>query len=269
MDDNVRLDEAVFCALDFETTGVNSVIDKIIEIGMVRFTMNEVLCTYSSFVDPQRDIPEGAFQIHGITEDMVKGAPLMENLLEDVAGFIGDSPLVIQNPRFDLAFLDVAFRHSSKHIPPLEAYDTVRLARKTFPDLPNYRLRTLCESLDINIHYHRALSDAQGCMEVFRRVVAFHDRNREWKLNDLNNLHGKIFQPQLTKKEKKRLNLNNTICIGDVVQIRYMDNNGDITTRRILPKELVQNGNKSYIYAFCYMRNDNRYFNTRRILKVF
>jgi DNA polymerase III epsilon subunit family exonuclease len=269
MHDNVKLTDAVFCALDFETTGINPVLDRIIEIGMVRFTMDRVLDTFSTFINPRRDIPEGAVRIHGITGDMVKDAPPISSMLERVESFIGGSPLVIQNPRFDLAFLEAAFKESSRSLPRLEAYDTVRLSRKTFPDLPNYRLQTLCENLNIRICYHRALSDAEGCMEVFRKVVQNHDREGRWAMDDLINLHGRALQPRLTRKQKRMLNLDNTILLGDVVQIRYMDNNGNITTRRILPKELVQNGSKSYIYAFCYMRNDNRYFNTRRILKVY
>jgi len=154
-------------------------------------------------------------------------------------------------------------------VPELHAYDTVRLSRKTFSNLPNYRLGTLCEHLNINIQYHRALSDAIGCMEVFRRIVSYHDRSKNWNFYDLDRIHGGAVQPRLSKKAKQRLNINNKIFIGDVVKIRYMDNNGDITIRSILPKGLVKNGNKSYLYAYCYLRNDDRYFNTSRILRVF
>jgi DNA polymerase III epsilon subunit family exonuclease len=265
----MRLKDAVYCALDFETTGINPVADGIVEIGLIRFTLGEVLETYSTFVNPGRDMPEAVIKIHGITGDMVKGAPPIADLLDSLAGFIGDSPLVIQNPRFDLSFMEVAFKQSTRDVPAFRAYDTVTIARQTFANLPNYRLQTLCESLGVEIRYHRALSDALGCMEVFRRAVAFHDHEGSWTFNDLHRIHGQPIRPRLSRREKERLHLNNRIVIGDEVQIRYMDETGKITNRRILPKGLVQNGGRSYLWAFCYLRNGDRYFNTRRILKVF
>jgi len=267
--EGMRLRDAVYCALDIETTGINPVIDGIVEVGLIRFTMDRVLETWSTLVDPGRDMPEEVVKIHHITSDMVRGAPHIGDLLEGISSFIGDAPLIIQNPRFDLAFMEVAYKKSTLNIPPFRAYDTVRLARQTFANLPNYRLSTLCEALNIDINYHRALSDAQGCMEVFRQVVRFHDRGGTWSFNDLHRIHGQAVRPRLSRREKERLHINNQIVIGDEVQIRYMDDAGKITIRRILPKELVRNGRKSYIYAYCYLRNDDRYFNTSRILKVF
>jgi DNA polymerase-3 subunit epsilon len=265
-----RLGDAVFCALDFETTGVNPALDRIVEIGMVRFTLDETLATFSTLIDPEQEMPERAMEIHGITNEMVHGAPRIGDMLPGVTEFMGDATLVIQNPRFDLTFLEVAFKKCEMDVPPLSAYDTVRLSRKTFVNMPNYRLETLCANLDIeSTGHHRALADACSCMEVFRKVVRFHDTLGEWTFRDLTRLHGDAMQPQLSRKQKRRLNLNNDIYIGDVVKIRYMDESGRVTTRRILPKEVVQNGNKTYIHAFCYMRNEDRFFNTRRILKVY
>ncbi len=268
-DRNSKLEEAVFCALDFETTGINPVVDRIVEVGMVKFTMAEELSAYSTLINPQRHIPENVVSIHGITDSMVKDAPLIKDLLGKMVDFIDGSPLIIQNPRFDLAFLEVAFLNSRAPLPLFQAYDTVRLSRKTFTDFPNYRLETLCRNLEILIEPHRALSDARGCMEVFRRVVRYHDREGMWGFSDLNRLHGKMMEPRLSRKEKQQLNISNKIFIGDVVQIRYMDEVGNVTTRRILPKQVIKSGNKTFLQAFCYLRNEDRYFNTRRILKIF
>lgn len=268
-DGHTNLRDAVFCAFDCETTGINPAIDRILEVGIIRFTLEEVLTSYSSLVNPMREIPEYSTTIHGITDEMVKDAPAVGDILGAVADFIGDSPLVIQNPRFDLSFLGVAFRQGQRPLPPFHAYDTVRLSRSTFTGLPNFRLATLCASLNIAPPGHRALSDAHGCMEVFRKVVKYHDRDGAWNFNDLNRLHGNTVKPRLAKKVKRSLNMDNRIYIGEAATIRYMDGLGNITVRRIIPHELVQSGGKSYIYAYCYLRNENRYFNTRRILRVF
>ncbi len=268
IDEHIHLRDAVFCALDLETTGINPVIDAIIEIGLIRFTMERELESYSSFVNPGRSIPDGAVCVHGITEDMVKDSPAIGELLGGVADFIGNAPLIIHNPRFDLAFLEVAFKKCGRSLPAFGAYDTVRLAQRTFI-MPNYKLRTLCENLKIEVPVHRALSDAYACMEVFRRVVSHHDREQNWDFTNLERLHGKVINPRLTKKQKERLDVKNKIYIGDVVKIQYIDENGDVTVRQILPKQLIKGGKADYLLAYCYLRHDDRYFNTRRIMKVF
>ena len=267
-DEHRFLHDAVFCALDLETTGINPVIDAIVEIGLIRFTMSEVLESYSSLVNPGRSIPEGAVGIHGITEEMVRDAPAIGGLLGGVADFIAGAPLVIHNPSFDLAFLEVAFKKCGRSLPAFSAYDTVRLAQRTFI-MPNYKLRTLCENLKIEVPVHRALSDAYACMEVFRRALRYHDREGSWDFANLERLHGKAVNPRLTKKQKERLDVKNKIYIGDVVKIQYIDENGDVTVRQILPKQLIKGGKADYLLAYCYLRHDDRYFNTRRIMKVF
>lgn len=265
-----KLRDAEFCALDIETTGINPVVDRIVEIGMIRFNIRDGAGeSYCSLVHPGRDIPEKVIEIHGITNEMVRDAPPLIDILDDIAAFIGDRPLVIQNPRFDMGFLNIAYKLSGKQLPVLEAYDTVYLSRQTFMDMPNYRLTTLCSRLNIVIRHHRALSDAEAHMEVFRRVLKYHDPEGEWTFGDLQRLHGETIIPRLTQKQKEKLDFVNKIFIGDVVKIRYMDENGDITIRRIYPKEIIKNGRKSYIHAYCYLRKSDRYFNTRRILKIY
>ena len=161
MNDSIKLNDAVFCALDFETTGINPVIDRIIEVGMVKFTIDGVIETYSSFINPERDIPPETTEIHGITDVMVKDAPLIESMLDTISEFIGDSPLIIQNPRFDLAFLDVAFKKCARRI---RSYlRTTPCASRDRPSKRELQAENLCDNLNIEIHCHRALSDAMGC----------------------------------------------------------------------------------------------------------
>jgi DNA polymerase III subunit alpha, Gram-positive type len=269
MDVHTKIRDVVFCALDIETTGINPVVDRMLEIGIIRFSMSGIIEQFESFVNPERDIPAENMLIHGITEEMVKDAPVVGDLLGKITEFIGDSPLVIQNPRFDLAFLDIAFKLRNLNIPFLEAYDTVSLSKKTFPGMTDHRLQTLCKRLNIEIHHHRALSDAYGCMELFKKILGYHDSKGNWTIKDLNRLHGQTIIPQLTTKQKEKLNFNNKIFIGDTVKIRYMDDEGRISIRKIFPKSLIKNGKKSYIHAYCYLREDDRYFNIARILKVF
>ncbi|HEY1406101.1 MAG TPA: 3'-5' exonuclease, partial [Spirochaetota bacterium] len=160
-----------FCALDIETTGINPYAARLIEIGIVIFTMEKIIAEYQTLVNPGTHIPEQVEMIHGISDDMVANAPSIDGVIDEIIAFIGDRPLVIHNSKFDLSFLEMECRRSNREIPPWVSFDTVILARKTFPGFLNHKLDTLCGIFGIPLSHHRALQDAFGCMEVFRRCV--------------------------------------------------------------------------------------------------
>ncbi len=263
-----KIRDIEFCALDFETTGLNPLIDRMVEVGIVRFTMDEVLDTYQSLVNPQRDIPGRVSMIHGITADMVQQAPMVRDILDEVAGFIGNSILIIQNSRFDLSIMDAAYRSHDLKTPSMMSFDTLTLARKAFPHLPNYKLGTLCDSFNIPIRAHRALSDAYGCMDVFRNVIREVDPSGRWSLRDLHKYHGKMVTTQSIRPGKKRNPVDSRIPIGHRITIQYRDVKGNISTRSILPRRFLAQGDKDYVHAYCYLREDDRFFNTANILNV-
>jgi len=263
-----KITEIEFCALDFETTGLNTLIDRMVEVGIVRFTFNEILDTYESLVNPERDIPEHVTMIHGINADMVQESPSVRDTLDDITRFIGNSILIIQNPRFDLSIMDAAFRTHNLATPPMMSFDTLTLARKAFPDLPNYRLGALCERFNIPIRAHRAISDAYGCMDLFKTIIRKLDPKGTWTLRDLQKYHGKMITTQSIRPGKKRNPADSRIPIGHRVTIKYRDARGNVSTRSILPKKFVAQGNNDYVQAYCYLRQDDRFFNTANILSV-
>nr|HOP63918.1 3'-5' exonuclease [Spirochaetota bacterium] len=167
MNSGRKLSSVNFCAIDLETTGVNPAFNKIIEIGAAKFRLDGAVETFHTLVNPGVSIPETVIRIHGITDSMVASAPVIEDIIDSFHDFIEDSVLVIQNPRFDLSFIDRAFRSNEIIFAPLQALDTVRLAKNYFPDLPNHKLSTLAEHLGIVCRKHRALDDALVCMQVF------------------------------------------------------------------------------------------------------
>lgn len=196
----MKLKDTVFCALDLETTGPNYALDRIVEVGLIQFTLDGVMKTFDTLVNPDMEIPQFIISIHGITNEMVKDAPRIGDLLKNIADFVGQSPLVIQNPQFDLGILESEFRRYDQRIPRLIAYDTVRLSRMTFTEMTNHKLNTLCENLNIKLEHHRALSDAFGCMEVFKKIIKHHDQSNMWDFRDFKKLHGKGVKPKSHKK---------------------------------------------------------------------
>lgn len=259
---------ARFCALDIETTGTNSYSDRVIEIGLAAFTLGGKLETYQSFVNPGRHIPEQVTAIHGITDDMVRDARSCADVLPEIISFVDSAPLVIHNRRFDLAFLDMECRRAFRKLPPWVSYDTVIFSRKSFPDTPNHKLDTLCEFFSVPLEHHRALQDAVGCKEVFRHCIEYADPSKKWRFADLNAYTGAPesagFIHELQFKERR----GGRITLGREAVIRYVDGEGNTTERRILPKKIYKKGKQTVIFAFCYLRNEDRYFKSSRIEEI-
>jgi len=161
-----------FIAFDLETTGTVPGADQIVEIGAVRFVDGQVEAVFSTLVDPLRPIPPGASAVNGITDDMVKGKPTIDTLLEALTEFCGDDHLVAHNAPFDSQFLTADYKKVELPTPRGIILDTLPIARKVFPGLPNYKLGTLVQHLKIpTTDFHRAEEDATYCGKLFLELV--------------------------------------------------------------------------------------------------
>ena len=259
---------AEFCALDLETTGINPYIDKIIEVGAVRFTIDGPIVEYQTMINPARHIPEQVSLIHGITDDMVTDAPLCRNILPELIRFIGDAPLIIHNSRFDISFMEMECRHAGIRIPQWESYDTVIFSRRSFPDIFNHKLDTLCSHFNVPLTHHRALQDALGCMEIFRRCVKAKDPGRGWNFAQLNAYSGGAEPSGLIQELQIKERRGGKIVVGKEVVIRYIDGEGNTTERKILPKKIYKKGKQTVVLAHCFLRDEERFFKVNRIDEV-
>ncbi len=265
---NVKLSSVDFCAVDLETTGVNPAFDKIVEIGAVRFRLDGGNICYQTLVNPGINIPENVIRIHGITNEMVSGFPAIDEVWNDFFSFIDGTVLVIQNPRFDLSFIERAFSANSVKKPELLALDTVRLAKKHFTELPNHKLPTLASHLGLDLVSHRALDDAIACMVVFCESLKGLGVTGESSFSDLVKVHGELVHPGIVSESSQGREVWRNICIGEEVTIRYKDSDGIVTKRHILPKEFLKYGKNNYILAHCFLRDSERCFMTSRIISI-
>jgi DNA polymerase-3 subunit epsilon len=161
-----------FIAFDLETTGTVPGVDQIVEIGAVRFINGAVEAVFSTLVDPLRSIPPGASAVNGIFDEMVKGKPTIDQLLESFSAFCGDDPLVAHNASFDAQFVLSDFKKHEMTAPRGVVLDTLSIARKVFPGLPNYKLGTLVQHLKIpTTDFHRAEEDATYCGKLFQEMT--------------------------------------------------------------------------------------------------
>jgi len=181
-----------FISFDLETTGTLSHIDDIIEIGAIYFEAGELKDRFQTLVSIDRPIPPGASKVNGITDEMLKGKPKIEEVLPDFANFCGDHLIVAHNASFDFQFLLRAIQEHRTPAPRGFVLDTCQLARKTFPRLLNYKLSTCLEYLKIKGNgFHRAESDAFYCCQLFLSILEKHSFSTD-QVQDLAKLSGRV-----------------------------------------------------------------------------
>jgi DNA polymerase-3 subunit epsilon len=162
--------------LDTETTGFDAVGgDRLVEIGCIEL-MNHVPTgkTFWKYVNPERDVPQAAFQVHGLSTEFLSDKPKFAEVADELLGFIGDSPVIAHNAEFDMKFLNVELERAGKPtIPFARAIDTVAMARRKFPGAPA-SLDALCKRFNIdnsNRTLHGALLDAQLLADVYLELM--------------------------------------------------------------------------------------------------
>ena len=161
--------------LDTETTGLDpSTGDRIVEIGCVEL-YNSVLTgqTFHVYIDPERDVPEEAFRVHGLSRAFLSDKPKFREVAAAFSDFIGDARLVIHNAEFDIKFINAELRRCD--MTPLlmdRVLDTLQLARRKHPGASN-TLDALCARYKIDNSRrtkHGALLDAEILAEVYTEL---------------------------------------------------------------------------------------------------
>ena len=158
----------LFAILDIETTGFSpNRGDKIVEIAIITTDFQgKIIDIYETLINPRRDV--GPTNIHGITAEMVKKAPFIENVIDDVIYQIQNKTIVGHNISFDLRFVNYEIdNHLSYHI-DLKGICTLQLSNQVIPDLPARRLECFCDYFDIqNSSSHTAFGDCRATAELF------------------------------------------------------------------------------------------------------
>ena len=198
-----------FVSFDLETTGFIAGVDRIVEIGAIRFVNGEPEAHFCTLIDPGVEIPQAASRVNGITTDMVSGKPTIDRILPAFAEFCGDDILVAHNANFDFQFLVSDVVRLEAPAPKGVVLDSCNMARKIMPGLPNYKLGTLVHHLEIpSMNFHRAEEDATYCGHLFIRLI--EKMSGGWNLPPIENLvaiSGKteLRFPQITPKPKQLL----------------------------------------------------------------
>ena len=162
--------------LDTETTGFEpSEGDRIVEIGAVElFNHLPTGRTYHQYINPKRNMPEAAFNVHGLSEEFLSDKPVFKDIAQEFIDFIKDSKLVIHNASFDMKFLNAELGWVNRPALPMnQAIDTLAIARRKFPGSPA-SLDALCRRFGIDNSsrtLHGALLDSEILAEVYLELV--------------------------------------------------------------------------------------------------
>jgi len=155
-------------SLDLETTGLDPHKDAIIEIGAVRFSGNRTEDEFTTLINPGRHIPEFISGLTGISDEMVRQAPMIRDVLDELGAFVGDALILGHNIQFDLSFL-----RKFKLFELNETVDTYELAAVLMPSASRYNLGALGLQLGIPLPAtHRALDDARLTAAAFQNLLA-------------------------------------------------------------------------------------------------
>ena len=163
--------EDAFVAFDLETTGLHAGQDRIIEIGAVLMQNGKELERFQTFVDPERKLSQEIIDLTGITDDLLVGAPKIEEALPKFLEFVGDRVLVAHNAKFDTGFIRSECARLGYEYNFTSA-DTLTLSQQLLPELGKFKLDVVAKALSLpNFNHHRAGDDANICGLIFGKFL--------------------------------------------------------------------------------------------------
>lgn len=176
-----------YVVFDIETTGLSKEKEMITEIGAVKVADGKIIDRFSTSVNPQRPISAEITKLTGITDDMVKDAPTIENVLPEFLKFCEDTVLVAHNASFDTGFIRIAAERAGLGELHHTIVDTLELARALLPELNKHKLDIVCEHLGVTLNgHHRAVNDAEATAEVFIKFLDMLAEKKIFTLDEIN-----------------------------------------------------------------------------------
>lgn len=269
---NPAMRSTVLVAFDTETTGLHPGFDQLVEIAACRFCNGEVIDTFQTLVNPEREIPPAIVELHGITDEMVRDAPRASEAVKSFLEYVRDDHLIAHNAPFDENFISFNCYRFNIKAPPSRIFDTLIMTRRLFPEFKGHSLSVLCDLFDIEHRTkHRGMPDVMGVVGVFQQCIARLERRGIQSWEQFLEWYGDpiVFSPEkfslLVRLPSEYAPLRNAIELGHRIEIAYYDRDGNKTRRAIDPQGLYVAHGNLYITAFCHLRGANRNFKLERI----
>ena len=159
-----------YCVFDIETTGFNADLDGITEIAVCKLRNGEIIDEFTTFVNPEKPIPHNVQELTHITDDMVKDAPIIDEVMPKFLEFTKGSVLVAHNAHFDVKFISTKSSKLGLEFKPY-VIDTYEMSLELYNDVENHKLGTLVEHLGIELDgAHRAINDTRATAKMFLKM---------------------------------------------------------------------------------------------------
>ncbi len=268
----LSIDQTDFVVFDVETTGLDPHSgDRICEIGAIKLRGTRSIDEFGSLVNPQREIPIGAYEVNNISDEMVKDAPTIDKVLPLFLRFIEGSHLVAYNADFDLSFINNESGLLGIRLPAdTSVLDCLLMSRSLLPKIGRYSLGFVAENLGIPLlNQHRALEDAELTSKVFIHFLKMLKDKGVESIDNIHSLFGLDAGLKHQLNNQKVAELLQAIDLGAKLKIRYFSpGKGEVTQREITPKEIREDKDKSFLVAFCHLRGEERTFRVDGILSI-
>ncbi|MGO9412429.1 MAG: exonuclease domain-containing protein [Spirochaetia bacterium] len=257
-----------YVAFDVETTGLIPGVDRILELAAVMFEGGRVLDCFQLLVDPRVCIPQAASRVNGITDQMVNGAPPIEEALPGFLGFLGKGTPVAHNATFDVGFITADARRTGQVPPAGPVLDTRGLARRAFPARASYSLQNLSRDLRLEQGTHRALADAHACRQLFLRCR--QTIGEDASPSTLVSASGAPldFICHAPRHAELAFRLAEAMRTGADIRIEYRSTAAKTTERDVRPLAFVIVGGSICFRAFCRLRGEERTFRLDAIVRL-
>ena len=254
--DKVMLEET-FVVFDFETTGFNAGgTDSIIEVGAVKIRNGEILERYDELINPGRKLPQKIVDITNITDDMLADKDTEENAIKRFVDWVGDLPMVAHNAKFDVSFLEMAYKKYNLGTFKNPVIDTLELSRTLDTAYARHSLSALVKRYNVpwdEEAHHRGDYDAEGTALVFHKMLEKLDNQHIEKMNELDKLvshdeihkYGRSYHVNILVKNKT--GLKNLFKLVSLANTTYL-----YKTPRILRSEIEKNREGLLIGSGCY-----------------
>ncbi len=252
----VMLDQT-YVVFDFETTGFNAGgADSIIEIGAVKIKNGEILEKYDELINPGRPLPQKIIDVTNITDDMLEGKDNEENAVKRFIAWFGDCPMVAHNAKFDVSFLEMAYKKYNLGTFTNPVIDTLELSRTLDNTYARHSLSALVKRYEVpwdESAHHRGDYDAEGTALVFHKMLKkLSNRNIE-TMDQLDTLvskdeihkYGRAYHVNLLVKNKT--GLKNLFKLISLANTTYL-----YKTPRILRSEIERHREGLLVGSGCY-----------------
>ncbi|MBQ8131942.1 MAG: PHP domain-containing protein, partial [Bacilli bacterium] len=254
--DEIMLNQT-FVVFDFETTGFNAGgVDSIIEIGAVKIKDGMILEKYDELISPGRPLPQKIIDITNITDEMLAGKDNEENAIKRFIEWFGDCPMVAHNAKFDVSFLEMAYKKYNLGTFKNPVIDTLELSRTLDTDFARHSLSALVKRYDVpwdESAHHRGDYDAEGTALVFHKMLKkLYNRNIE-KMSDLDKLVSKEEIHKFGRAHHINILVKNKVGLKNLFKLVSLANTTYLyKTPRILRSVIEEHREGLLIGSGCY-----------------